>query len=266
MAFHIDTYDLPRMTGYASAYAHWEKAEPWPSQRGEYDGRPLAGRNRKNKVIRKLNDGAIALRLHNTDVVIYRPDERITINAYPSISTDLFANRLLPNGVIVSLNQAGGYYVRDGVLSNWQRFRSNTITLTKHNDYYAAPRDQLQPLVQFRINRRKADLVAKVSGLKDFSIWYKAYVGMRPQGSWHQVEHIVAAVEIPDLLKQGSEGWMKLAKSQYAYATAPQFLNFLKKQVYSRNHQIFNATSYNSFTWRTLTNTLRTNARYGIQG
>ena len=109
MAFHIDTYDLPHLRSHSDALNYWARIKPWRG--GDENVRPLAGRNKKHMNIRKLNDHSIAMRLHGTDVVIYHPDNTITLNAYPSVSTDMFARSVTPAGICTTFNSGAGYLV-----------------------------------------------------------------------------------------------------------------------------------------------------------
>lgn len=283
MSFSINTHDLPKIRDYAEAKRQWEKTEPWRGSTDEHDERPLAGRILRNKTIRLTNNGSIALRLHDTDVVIYHQDGSITLNAYESVSTDLFANCLLPNSVSVSFNNVHGYYV--GLLStedhktyahphvnyntsHWFRLRKDTITLTRiasdgDQNYYAAPEDQLRPIVHFKPDRKKTAKAAKESGLADFKTWWKAVAALGVLKNDNPKSYL-SADELLSALGRGPEGWAEIV-AQFRYLGHTRTLDALRNMVYMR-HQVFDAVAYKSVTYRKLGAITKSNRRYGMTG
>lgn len=108
MSFMISTYGLPRIHDYRQALARWERTRPWHG-RLDGDARPLDGnRAFKHKSIRKTSDGDIALCLHHTDVVTYHPGGGVTVRTWASVSTNAFANCLLPPGLRADFNTSAG--------------------------------------------------------------------------------------------------------------------------------------------------------------
>jgi hypothetical protein len=70
-------WDIPRLTTYDSAARHESLVKPI---RGDKDGtKPLGARNKKYYNIRK-DGNDIVVRMHNTDIVRYHPDDTLTIN------------------------------------------------------------------------------------------------------------------------------------------------------------------------------------------
>ena len=49
--------------------------------------------------IRLLRDSSVACRLYNTDVVVWHPDNSVSVTTFPTITTAAFANALLPVGL-----------------------------------------------------------------------------------------------------------------------------------------------------------------------
>lgn len=81
---------------YGTVLAFWAQIRPL---RGNLDSdpKPLGHRSKRNvKTVRKLDDGSIAFRLYATDVVVWHPDERVTVTQHDSASTRAFSCRLLP--------------------------------------------------------------------------------------------------------------------------------------------------------------------------
>jgi hypothetical protein len=90
--------DLPTLKTYEQALAHYESIVPI---RGSDNVRPICkttnGRRKKQYQIHKYNNGAIACRLYDTDVLVFRPDGEITFHngGWPSNTTHSFATGIL---------------------------------------------------------------------------------------------------------------------------------------------------------------------------
>jgi len=87
-------WDIPRITTYANAVRHESLVKPI---RGDANGtKPLGARNKKHYNIRKEGND-IVVRMHNTDIVRYHPDDTLTINngGWVSPSTHDMFNMLL---------------------------------------------------------------------------------------------------------------------------------------------------------------------------
>lgn len=169
MASIYDGRNLPILSNYARAYEFWERAQQWRGETGEYDGRVLDKRSKKYVTIRKLNNNAIACRLHATDVVTFHPDGSLTIRPYSSIMTDEFTNTVLrftniEAGFNRGLISVGGHVYR----------AIDTLVLTPdpmaQNNY--CMETKTEPFVITRINRR-ANALLKQLGYNAFRDWVK---------------------------------------------------------------------------------------------
>ena len=121
MGYRIYNIDIP---GYAKCYDHaladWEKAGRW---RGfdDTDERKLNRKSSGRHMGLTLRDnGDIAFRLYNTDVVIWHPEVNgvasVTIEPYASLATHRFIQAYGPNCLIPSFLKRGNHS-RDMVMS-----------------------------------------------------------------------------------------------------------------------------------------------------
>lgn len=177
MAFHIDTYNIPPIRNYSDAKQYWSRIKPWRGA-GDMNARPIAGRNKKHMIMRMTNDESIAFRLHGTDVVVYHPDGTITLNAYPSVSTDMFARSLTPSGISTSFNNGAGYllHLERGDTTMTFRMARESVRLMRHELLGWLPTDpaMFAPFVKYRVNTTKANDELKRYKFKDFQAWIKA--------------------------------------------------------------------------------------------
>lgn len=217
MAFHIDTYDLPRLLGYSDALNYWSRIKPW---RGDPDrnSRPIAGRKKRHLTIRKLNDGSIAMRLWSTDVVIYHPNGDISLEAYQSTSTDSFARCLTPPSLGTSWNSDIGYMLhlgRGGVTCTFlQRDRHITLRRNDKHEWEPVDPDMLRPFNKYVVNVKKANAALKEAQFRDFCTWLKAVTGLGRKflvDPWSR--DIPTPAKAVELLKEGGESWIKLAEA-----------------------------------------------------
>jgi len=180
MSFSIDDHDLPPLRCYSDAKLYWEKTKPW---RGDSDTntRPLAKRKR-NQTIRQLNDGSFACRLHQTDVVTYHPNGDVSLQAYPSVSTDAFANRLTPHGVTTNFNSAAGYVVAlshptDHTKDRFYKMEGvhNHLTIRRgENGWAPVDLSETTPFIKYRLDVTKKNAVFKQYDVAGFKAWFKA--------------------------------------------------------------------------------------------
>lgn len=107
MAFTCTTTGFPtRERSYAAMRAYFDGIKPWRSKYNPDDERPIGDRavktndgRRFNKAMRLLDDGSITFRLFVTDCVTYHPNDEVTIEGYPSMSTSAFIGALAPHGI-----------------------------------------------------------------------------------------------------------------------------------------------------------------------
>lgn len=154
--------DLPRLSSYNAAVEFFARAKTW---RGT-DERKLDG-NKRHTTIRRLYDGSIACKLHNTDVITYHPDNTITVRPWGSRSTDEFFNSLVRG--VFGLSSS----FTSGVIRVGERFYRAIDTILIRLD----PLEMLTQTEPFRfdnINRKRAKAARDLYNYSDFS----AYAGM----------------------------------------------------------------------------------------
>lgn len=182
MSFSIDTYGLPAIESYADALKKWNNTKPWRGYSDDHP-RPL-DRNRAKKHMTIYLDPAsedIRLHLHSTDVVIYHKDGSITLNPYTSVSTDKFANDLLPHDLLTHFNHSEFYIVtcgtRWGTDSKHYSIPSSGMRFIKGACEWL-PMGQCGAMIQYKVNRKQANIVTKATGFDQFKAWYEAVVAM----------------------------------------------------------------------------------------
>jgi len=203
MAFHIDSFDLPPLRGYSDALNYWNRIKPWRGH-SPTDARPLASRGKHHMTIRKLNDNSIAMTLHSTDVVTYHPDGDVSLEAYSSVSTDMFARALTPGGITTAFNHALGYVVAldfDGQ-QEMRLLRGKHVRLRKNSrGWFAVNPDDFTPFIKKSVDRKKANAAAKEYRLDDFIAWYSAATKMGL--TIESMQSVHRASTTIELLKEG---------------------------------------------------------------
>lgn len=233
MAFSIDTTDMSVLHDYAAALDRWSRTKPW---RNGTDGneRPLGLRTAKHKTIRKLTDGSIACKLYSTDVVTYHPDDTITLHPYGSVSTDKFANAILPAGIRTSFNNAQSHitlrvFENNGWSNRLYRIyrAANTFTVIRRGDsrmsWVPIAGQEIKPFEVPRMDIKAANAALKLHGFADFQAWAKSYLAIANEpGDWSKrhdqmwnLRHLrdgrAHAQTVIDHLKAGvSDGWMHI--------------------------------------------------------
>lgn len=224
MAFQIDTHTLPNIRDYASARRHWEKTKPWRGTR-DTDARPIGSRTRKGQTIREGNNHQIICTLYNTDVVIYYENGDIELTAWSSVSTDNFANNLLPSGISTCFNHDLPC-VRVGPGYRWDeggRFYriSNNLLLRKNEEGEWRPVDHKDTFTRVLLDKKKVRDALKRHRYADFAAYMKMLVAMNQSGEAQTLYK--RASERVALLDAGPSEWryMSVAQRQRWETTDP---------------------------------------------
>lgn len=187
MAFGINTHDLPTFHTYSGALFRWERTAPWRGKTGEYDERPLTtNRRAKHKVIRKLNDGSIACRLYDIDLVIYKPDNTIEIRPYGSKSSWTFIKAIAPCSwrIITTNDLTKIWYSASGGFDSFVRVRTDADLIRfSRNDgdnSWEIDQTQLRWSSIERVNRKGTNEVLSRTRFKDFEAWVKMRHAIEP--------------------------------------------------------------------------------------
>jgi len=117
MSFRVSLYRVPHVRSYDEARAfHAEAAEkPWRNtsrtpvhsyNTAYYADHALPGKRSRTCGVHMENENII-FRLHNTDVITWRPDGSVRVNVYHSQSTREFINHFTPRRMWFNLHQQG---------------------------------------------------------------------------------------------------------------------------------------------------------------
>lgn len=188
---------------YASAQRVLEQAALTPTgrqrQSKEY-GFPLGGHSKSVTWVRELDDGAIAFRLWDTDVVIWYPDNSFDVENYGTVTTSQFARRFLPAGIwlnhpvtkrgVESGAKTITYRGRDEAGSSVQtKCIGYVVRFNETGDGRWVPdEDTLDTMKFVELDRTKAREVAQVYHLKDFENWL-SMAPMHLAGTEAAIEH-----------------------------------------------------------------------------
>lgn len=278
MAFHVrvDT----RISSYITALSEWQTTMPW---RGSTDDnvRPLDSRKKKHMTIRKLNDESIALSLYNTDVVVYHPDDSITFTPHQSISTDVFARALTPNGISTHFNDSLGYIVRmktgpsnhENPYASYRFYMfSGRFTLkrigqnpTFPNEYFWAIDERTTtqiPFKRYKVDRKRAKIASEKYNVKGFENWFNAmraldmFKGHRKDNFFWNDREMGALI-----LSDREDKWPEFMKHVYLDEAPRQFKELayrLEKVGYTE--EVMELTDWDE--WRSVAQSKSRNWRY----
>lgn len=218
---------LPRggITSYQQALVKHDSIAPIRGR--STDVRPLGNRRNDNLTIRKLDNGSIAVRLYQTDIVTYHDDGTIDLEPYSSKLTDeavrqvfrgaVTASYTNPVGPVLWTNHNGtrrGYLV-DGCASLDKDL--NVIAGTK-------------PFTRYSVSRKKAN-AASAKGFNQFKLWVQTQVrlGIDPRqgerwGTVHLSNMALACLDEPDR-------YADIARGMSTYVTVDSHLDAIRHQV-----------------------------------
>lgn len=257
MAFSYDGSGLPSLLTYTDALKFWEGAAKW---RDEDNERILDSRKKRRVNIRMLRDGSVACRLHNTDVVTYHPDNRMTLVPWASVSTDEFANRLLR---WTNINT----YFKQGILRVGGKIyrATGTITLaynpdTKGYAIISAP----EPFTSYTVNRKEANAVLKEHNYKAFANWVRM---LAVSGVQFEPNRRCAIIDVPRYLADRAE-WESLLSVSYHWHTRGKIavdvtLSNVRYALYQDNPQVYDSVTVPYLTeWKEVERWKRNSFKY----
>ena len=214
MSFAYSGSDVPDINNYDQAVYRYNQARTWRDKRTE---RKLGNSDKSYHGITLRENGDVALRYHDTDVVTWHPDNSFSVCTYPSRSTDAFIVRCTPSDFSTYFNNArkmnGDYLVK---LSNkphstswWSNkpharcvttlpegsenmriYRLNKSVSGAHKFKRNPDTEVLEvvetdpdlpsttPWVLPHVDRAKARMALREFGFHDFSAWLAARWGM----------------------------------------------------------------------------------------
>lgn len=232
--FHTDSFP-DMISGYDAARMRWERVKPWRGLTGEHDPRPLSAhrsaktaRRNKHMSIRKCKTGEFACRLYDTDVVVYYPNGQISLDTWPSKTTDAFANMLLAGtGIRTAFNSGLGRLVH---VDSWEFEEGSGFDVSMERTYnigagsYFTPDprggwkvETPEPIETWKRDPDEArEARAEYPMLGNFEIWYLALnrLGQLPKQSVDQRAFSKCRIsngEIVRLLEGTMADWITLA-------------------------------------------------------
>tara|TARA_R110000823_G_scaffold206794_1_gene337480 strand:+ start:86 stop:1078 length:993 start_codon:yes stop_codon:yes gene_type:complete len=139
--------------------------------------RPLGRRRDCDKYsIRKRDDGVIELVLYATPVVMWHPDNTVSVNfgRWASTMTCHFVNWLVPAVVKASVRQEYvALWMRDGEIRTMEQNETLVFDWTQGR---MVPRSEAKPRYQLNLDRTKANIVRREH--KEFIDFAKGMVGL----------------------------------------------------------------------------------------
>lgn len=200
MAFQVRC-NFPRIESYKDASRAWEKGVVFPREPAL---RGLVDKRKKHLTVEQTSTGDIVLRLYGPDTVTWHPDNSVTIRAYPTRSTAVFANRCTPARMYVT---SGGCF---RVTVDGRTYRvGNSITFRERDGTWKP--DVITPWSVPVINRERARQAYHATGYKEFRLWLMTYVQMARQPDDRSYRWI-SNEEVVSLLRDRSK-WRELVRS-----------------------------------------------------
>jgi hypothetical protein len=221
---------LPRggITSYEQAVAKHDSIVPIRGR--STDTRPLGQRRNDNFTIRKLDNGSVAIRLYQTDIITYHDDGTIDLEPYASKLTDEAVNQVLRGAVWASYTNPVGpvLWIRNSATNNTSMgyLVDGCATLGKDLNIIAGTK----PFTRYSVNRKKAN-AACAKGFDQFKLWVQTQVrlGIDPrQGErWGTVSlsnMALACLDEPDR-------YADIARGMSTYVTVDSHLDAIRRQV-----------------------------------
>jgi hypothetical protein len=221
---------LPRggITSYEQAVAKHDSIVPIRGR--STDTRPLGQRRNDNFTIRKLDNGSVAIRLYQTDIITYHDDGTIDLEPYASKLTDEAVNQVLRGAVWASYTSPVGpvLWIRNSATNNTSMgyLVDGCATLGKDLNIIAGTK----PFTRYSVNRKKAN-AACAKGFDQFKLWVQTQVrlGIDPrQGErWGTVSlsnMALACLDEPDR-------YADIARGMSTYVTVDSHLDAIRRQV-----------------------------------
>jgi hypothetical protein len=228
----IKTGGVPILASYGDAERLFNNTSPW-RDKGRDNERPLDRYNRRKRhfaLVRRSD--SYACKLYGTTLVEYWKDGRVTLTAHSSMSSNAFANALLPSGVWVRYTQdidsvrlpAKEPYPEWNQMSTadyaaafkkWEQgcrlyqFKGSQLDIKREDGkWVVADLSQTQPWADRRIDMKKYNQVLKELGYPEFRAWWNAASKMSGTGEpgWIMGYH----ADLLATLKAGPEKWTEL--------------------------------------------------------
>lgn len=186
-----------RFDSYAEARHWFDKVKPY---RGR-DERPIGNRRHNMKTMRMATDGTIIFSHWQKDILKWRPDNRLTVHGYPSVTTTALLNSILPQGVqhlcgghdpmLILCDPSESFYgewVRDPETNRYKRLPpehpvkiikcQHGVTLKRVGRRWE-PASKLEPFI-WRVAGKRARAAVAKSRLNEFKAVVPALLALLP--------------------------------------------------------------------------------------
>lgn len=125
--YSMNVAEIPTLASYQSALTWWGRTHQW--RRAEPGMRALTKRPKRTKTLVRYDDGRIAARLHDTDLVTYYEDGRIQLTRYDSASSAMFIQAVVPYGLGASFVRKQLWFT---AASDWYQAQHPAVTTRPH--------------------------------------------------------------------------------------------------------------------------------------
>jgi hypothetical protein len=217
--------NFPRIESYAQAVKTWRAAVVFPRDRklnSLVAPRGLVDTRKKHMTIARTEAEDIILRLYDHPVVTWHKDNSLTIRAYTTRSTVIFANHCTPR-MYVSL--CAGYFA---VTVDGRTYKvPDEITFRERDNTWKA--DQITPWSVPVVNRERAKQAREETRYQEFRLWFLVYVQMAAPldggVGWHDNNSIVTMLR--------DRKWRELVSCfRYSWSHPDQVLHEIRQAIY----------------------------------
>lgn len=217
---------------YEGAKAVLSKASRTPTgkQRSEKEyGFPLGGHNKAVTWVREREDGAIAFRLYQTDVVAWHSTEEFEVENYGTTTTSGFASRFLPAGIhlhypVERRGASGGHRTIGFKRPDDYAICQGDVVLfqpTADSGFWAPDPDTCNEIkLPTTANAKAAREVYQRLNLRDFAIWLEVapmHLGDVEHAEW-DLQECMDALEKRDFRQAAMH--LPLIKEPSGFGTA----------------------------------------------
>lgn len=219
MVYGLSTDGFKHLTNYAAAKQHHDNTKPIRGRLEEV--RPLRSNRKDNTTIRMDGDDVV-LRLYQTDMIRFHPDDSITVGGYATKSSAEFVGGVLPmvrasftddyTPFILWVFQGSNGKVSYDLVPGY--LYGNEITLRREGQGYTVNPKQLTTIRVPSVDRKASAQLRREVGYAEFCKWQDTIHRLDPElhrkHRW-PVEHGSVGGDMVDFwLRKGAEGYQTL--------------------------------------------------------
>lgn len=172
---------VPSVDSYEKAEAVLARCSRTPTGRKRAPGGmgefPLGMTKRGSTSVRRLENGAIAFRLYETDVVTWNEDNSVNIQNFGTVTTTRFADHFLPDGIrLTHPSREGGHamiHYKAAGDEGWDRHvcKGGDVRMMRQGDGWAPDEETIDEMIFLELDRTLARRLLAPLHLKDFAAW-----------------------------------------------------------------------------------------------